>query len=78
MEIPDDVVKKAWERAGGQCECTKRNHAHFYVPCAKPLILEHRGKLGWGGWEVKLKNEFKEGTLDNCEIVCMTCFESKY
>ena len=42
MVFPDDVIRQAWERSGGQCECQKRTHAHFYVPCAKPLV----GKTG--------------------------------
>jgi hypothetical protein len=75
MVIPDVVVKKAWERAGGQCECEKRTHPHFYIPCAKPLVWENRGKKGWGGWDIRLIDPNKAETPDNYEVVCITCSE---
>jgi hypothetical protein len=78
MVIPDDVIRKAWERASGQCECEKRNHPHFYVPCAKPLVWENRGKKGWGGWDVKLRDPNKSETADNLEVLCITCSELTY
>ena len=76
--FPDDLIKQTWEKAGGQCECSKRTHSHFYVPCAKPLVWENRGKRGWGGWEIKLLDENKGMVLSNCEIVCITCNEMTY
>lgn len=75
MAIPDEVLKKAWARAGGQCECEKRTHSHFYVPCAKPLTWENRGKRGWGGWEVRVIDVGKGEGASNLEILCITCFE---
>jgi hypothetical protein len=75
MAIPDDVLKQAWVRAGGQCECEKRTHSHFYVPCAKPLIWENRGKKGWGGWDIKHIDENKGDVASNLEVLCLTCFE---
>jgi len=76
--FPDDIVRKAWERSGGQCECQNRSHPHFYVPCAKPLVWENRGKKIWGGWDIKKVNPNGGDTLDNSVILCMTCFEMNY
>jgi hypothetical protein len=78
MAIQDDIVRKAWERASGQCECEKRTHPHFYVPCAKPLVWENRGKKGWGGWQIKLVEPTGAESVTNCEVVCMTCYELTY
>ncbi len=75
MAIPDDVLKEAWNRSGAQCECEKRTHSHFYVPCAKPLIWENRGKKGWGGWDAAHIDEMKGDTASNLKILCMTCYE---
>ncbi|MBN1366335.1 MAG: hypothetical protein JW967_00200 [Dehalococcoidales bacterium] len=77
MAIPDNVLKQVWERAGGQCECEKRTHSHFYVPCAKPLVWENRGKKGWGGWEIKHIDVNKGDVASNLEVVCITCFEAQ-
>ena len=74
----DDVIKKAWDRAQGQCECQSRSHSHFYTPCAKPLVWENRGKKVWGGWEIKQINENAAETLENSQVVCMTCYEKNY
>jgi hypothetical protein len=78
MAFSDIVIKEAWERASGQCECQHRNHSHFYVPCGKPLVMENRGKMSWGGWELKQLDPNKGETLSNCELVCMTCYGMKY
>lgn len=78
MAFPDDIVRQAWERAAGQCECQKRTHPHFYVPCAKPLVWENRGKKGWGGWDIKRIDSNKGDVLANCDIVCLSCHEISY
>ncbi len=72
MGFPENVVKQAWERAGGQCECRKRTHSHFYTPCGKVLVWENRGKIGRGGWEAQ---HIATGSdvLSNCEILCSDC-----
>jgi hypothetical protein len=78
MAFPVELTKQAWERASGQCECQKRTHQHFYVPCAKPLVWEKRGLKGWGGWEIKRIDENKGDTLANCEVLCMTCYDINF
>ncbi len=76
MAFPDDVVKQAWERADGQCECRRRTHTHFYTPCGKPLVWENRGKVGRGGWEAHHTTSYGGDVLSNCEILCMDCHEA--
>ena len=72
MGFPQDVVRQAWERAGGQCECRRRTHRHFYAPCGKALIWENRGKVSSGGWEAH-HITIGDDTLSNCEILCSDC-----
>lgn len=78
MPFSEEVVRQAWENAGGQCQCKRQGHPHFYIPCGKPLVWEKRGKPGWGGWEAHHKDSFKGDGLDNCEILCYTCNEITY
>lgn len=46
MGFPADLVKQAWERAGGRCECT-RKHDHT-GRCYRRLVWENRGREGRG------------------------------
>ena len=78
MEIAPEIVRQAWERAAGQCECNQREHPHFYVPCGKPLVYENRGRKMWGGWQIKRVDEGKTDTAANCDVLCMTCYEMNY
>jgi hypothetical protein len=51
MTFSEDVVKDAWELVEGKCECSRSSHQHAEGRCNRHLILESRGKVGWGGWE---------------------------
>jgi 5-methylcytosine-specific restriction endonuclease McrA len=73
MAFPEDVIKQAWERSGGQCECMKRTHRHFYTPCGRSLKREKRGELGEGSWEARHLNSLDGDAVSNCEILCMEC-----
>ena len=73
MGFPENVVKQAWERAGGQCECRRRTHSHFYTPCGKVLVWENRSKEGRGGWETHHITIDGGDVLSNCEILCSDC-----
>lgn len=51
-EFPEDVVRRAWARADGRCECHRKTHEHPYVRCNKELVWENRGReTGRGAWE---------------------------
>jgi len=43
MAFPESVVKQAWERSSGLCECRRTTHVHDNR-CYKYLIWESRGK----------------------------------
>jgi hypothetical protein len=78
MPFPEEVVKQAFERAGGQCECTRRTHGHFYIPCGRPLVSKNRGRVGEGGWEVHHITSYGGDVLSNCEILCWDCYERTF
>ena len=78
MAFTESVVKQAWERAGGQCECRRRTHSHFYIPCGKQLRWEIRGKSNQGGWESHQTRIGGGDTLENCEILCWQCHDTIY
>jgi len=76
-EFPEDVVKRAWTRAGGCCECRRATHRHPYVRCGKELVWENRGReTGRGAWEthhIVSQEAGGESTYSNCEILCWDC-----
>lgn len=44
-----DVVRRAWQRAGGRCECTRKTHDHIGT-CDKQLGGKtEAGKVGVNG-----------------------------
>jgi 5-methylcytosine-specific restriction endonuclease McrA len=75
MSFPESVVKEAWKRAGGRCECKNTTHNH-YRRCNKQLTWENRGREGRGAWEAHHTVSVDSGgsnTLSNCEILCWDC-----
>ena len=74
MAFPEDVITQAWERAGGQCECRRRTHSHFYTPCGKQLVWENTGREGRGKWEARYISSSGGDVLSNCEILCWDCY----
>ena len=78
MAFTESIVKQAWERSGGQCECRRRTHSHFYIPCGKQLRWEVRGKASQGGWESHQTRIGGGDTLENCEILCWQCHDTIY
>ncbi len=75
MPFPEDVVRETWERAGVQCECRRRTHSHFYIPCGKPLVWGNMGRAGHGGWDAHNITSFAGDVLSNCEILCWDCYD---
>ena len=77
MAFLDSVVKAAWEKCGGRCECRRRSHVHLKNHCNQQLVERSRGRSGTGNWEARYRHgQFSRGrdTIDNCEIVCWSCF----
>lgn len=74
MSFSDDVVKKAFSRADGKCECKRSRHNHPYGRCGKELVWDNRGRnSGRGAWEAHHINANGDDNLSNCEILCWDC-----
>ncbi len=74
-EFPVSVVRSAWTRAGGKCECTRIACRHN-SRCAKPLRWELRGSEAEGGWEAHHVNRNGPDILSNCLILCQPCHKN--
>ena len=72
MVFSDEVIKKAWERAGGRCECTRTTHGHVGRH-NKVLELENQGREGYGAWEAHHISSIGGNGFPNCEILCWDC-----
>ena len=75
MPFPYDIVLSVWRIAGGQCMCRIRIHTHA-GRCPQPLILGMRGNDKTGGWEPHRIAASELDNLDNCEILCMSCYRA--
>ena len=73
--FPESVVKAAWDRAGGKCECNRTSHNHK-TPHKKELRWGSRGSETELGWESHHVNSSGPAILSNCEILCMTCHKA--
>ncbi len=73
MPFSEDVVRKAWNRARGGCECRRKTHEHPYVRHSKQLVWKNRGREGRGAWEAHHSSSAGGDGLSNCEILCWDC-----
>ncbi len=71
----DSVVRNAWARAEGRCECRRSQHDHS-GRCSALLKWERRGSECDGGWEAHHINANGRDTLSNCEILCQPCHKA--
>ncbi len=78
MAFSEETLREAWDRAGGQCECTRRTHRHFYTPCGRNLRWEKRGQFADGGWEVRQLDGMGAELASNCEILCTECHDATH
>jgi 5-methylcytosine-specific restriction endonuclease McrA len=72
MAFSESVVKQAWDRSGGKCECKRAAHGHT-GRCNHTLLWSSQGKDTDFGWEAHHINANGPDTLSNCEILCQTC-----
>ncbi len=81
VEFSEETVLRAWNRAGGRCECRRRTHGHHYVRCNKELSFSNRGRFGRGKWEANHRTRVESGgtgAFSNCEIVCWDCHAATF
>jgi hypothetical protein len=72
MAFSEEVVKQAWDRAGGKCECSRITHGRD-TRCNQVLGWEHRGQGCEGAWEAHHITFAGGDVIDNCEILCRSC-----
>lgn len=79
MAFSESVVKAAWMRANGKCECARVTCGHVRR-CNKQLVWENRGKEGCrGAWEAHHVTAVSSGGADicsNCQILCLDCHKN--
>ena len=79
MAFSSLIIKEAWERCGGCCECTNNQHDHS-GRCKQLLTWFRRGINIDGGWEPQHITPIEEGGTDdriNCKIVCIKCYHGQ-
>ena len=76
MAFSEPVIKEAWKRSGGRCECTRLTHGHA-GRCPNILVWEAQGnKVQPGSWSAHHRVPEAAGgsdPIDNCEIMCARC-----
>lgn len=77
MAFSESVVKKAWERSGGRCECQRSTHDHGKGRCNQQLSWDDRGNdkslMGWEAHHITAAASGGPDILSNCEILCIAC-----
>jgi len=67
MAFSEDTKQRAFQRAGGRCECTMRACSHHTGRCNATLR---------GGWHAHHATSVAAGgsdALSNCVAMCVTC-----
>ena len=75
MPFSDYIVKQAWTRSGGRCECISKTHGHSRI-CKKKLLELYKGDDESDyGWEAHSKSGSFLNDIEDCEILCWDCQE---
>jgi hypothetical protein len=72
MTFSDRVLREAWRRAGGRCECRRSTHDH-YGTCNEPLVWESKGREGQGKWQAHSRSGLYEDSVKDCQLFCWGC-----
>ena len=73
MAFSDELVRAAWSRSGGRCECHREGHGHE-GRCRQTLLWNLRGALSAsGGWDAIRRTTWGTDVLANAEIRCAAC-----
>lgn len=76
MAFSQEVIRQAWERAGGRCECQRVSCGRHLGRCNKQLVWGNHADGQRGAWEAHHKTAVSSGggdVLSNCEILCLEC-----
>lgn len=74
MILDKDLVKQAWQRCDGACECKRIGCQHPGGRCSNTLDEKMFRDDEESGWYVRPINEFGPAKLFNIEVVCSECF----
>ena len=69
MPFSDEMVRAAWKRAAGRCECKRENHGHD-GRCRSSLLWTMRGAEEGAGFEARQLTSWGTDVLTNCAILC--------
>lgn len=73
MSFPDNIVKLAWTRSSGRCECISTTHEHI-GRCNRRLLELYRGDTETSyGWEAHSISGSDLKDTSDCEILCWEC-----
>ena len=75
MEFSEKVLREAFSRSGGRCECRRASHRHGDQRCPKTLAWTSHGKEP-EGWEAHHIAAEGPDTASNCEILCFSCLRA--
>jgi len=68
MAFSQQVKDDAWNRAGGKCECTRKNCPEHTGRCNAKLDK-------WHAHHITAEAAGGPDTLSNCEALCVPCHE---
>jgi hypothetical protein len=75
MPFSDSIIKQAWKRAGGMCECKRLSHGHQNMRCSQELAFYNQCGKGIDAWEAYHLDPSGGDILTNCEILCLKCLK---
>jgi len=85
QEFPETVVWAAFHRSGGQCECTtpfcSGHMAVSFGRCVQTFSFAQRATSDGTGWQAHHRIpvvDGGEGTLTNCQILCVNCHQARH
>ncbi len=75
MEFSEKVLREAFSRSGGRCECRRASHLHGDQRCPRTLSWALHGKdpEGWAAHHISAE---ASDTAGNCEILCFSCLRA--
>ena len=74
-KFPENVIRQAWNRSGGRCECRRSTCGHS-GRCNKKLLWGSHGVESEYGWETHHIDSNGPDVLSNCEILCQECHKN--
>lgn len=80
MKIPPEIIKKAWVKSDGRCQCRGECGSHP-GPCQKELTFSSQGKENsWGCWEMLVPETPENISMKkhDYKVMCRRCYSRIY